>query len=367
MAWSEYSAVVFCTELWMFNSNWKAIAYQASIVLSCWLGLLVVGCSPQRGVEPLEITDDVSADSIMIPSGNYENPVWLREEQFVFWYEAEQDVTNTTAELVSFDLNTKSWQVIPFETPSECPISRYGRTGRLPNGRLGFIHECTTFEPVMEIKRRLHSWDPDTEEFELLYRFPTYFRADTFAFSPDMEQFIQEQGAGNLRPELFWVKRPGEMEPFPSDFFRAVSPSWSPDGEHIAFFGNEVGPKEETSIFTGLVHIDSLLDYPWNLYVMDVRGKELRVVLSNVVYGGGTRWSPDGTRIAFTGTYNGELGTYIYHPETEKLMLLHRKHSGFDWSLDGRQMVLLEEVNSQESDKGKTLLTIITLPFAEHE
>ena len=78
-------------------------------------------------------------------------------------------------------------------------------------------------------------------------------------------------------------------------------PSWSPDGKRIAFtFGKD---KE-------LVPGDIQGKRP-QIYVMDANGKN-RQKLSNNDFAGQPSWSPDGTRIAFTGRATVDAPDHIY-------------------------------------------------------
>ncbi len=110
------------------------------------------------------------------------------------------------------------------------------------------------------------------------------------------------EGTGQYRPEDVWVTRVGEGEPvnrtgdhmdpvawmqvvadaqLPRDataFEASQDPSWSPDGDRIAFVSNRTGRRR--------------------VFVMPVLAGAARQV-SPLRPGGGPQWSPDGTELAF--------------------------------------------------------------------
>jgi hypothetical protein len=208
-----------------------------------------MGCStPEVNLEHIL---HIQSQPLPVPAGIYLRTTWLDANWIVFLYEPEYDVTSQSAELVLYNLSSEEWVEVPFTKPDECERGRYGTIGRLPEGKLGFTYDCTTNLELMQIYYHLYDWDRVTGEFQHLYTYPRYFRATAFTSSPDGLEMIQEQGANNPQPMLHHLVQYREMTQFVPDFFRAASPSWSPDGQTIAFFANEVGPEEKSSIFTG--------------------------------------------------------------------------------------------------------------------
>jgi TolB protein len=69
------------------------------------------------------------------------------------------------------------------------------------------------------------------------------------------------------------------------------SPSWSPDGQQIAFASRRADN--------------------WDLYLMRADGSYLRRLTEDPAYDGEPAWSPDGNRIAFTSSRDGDLNIYV--------------------------------------------------------
>lgn len=258
-------------------------------------------------------------------------------------------------------MSNEEWVEVPFIKPDECDVGRYQTINRLPGEGLGFIYDCTIFEPYMKINYSLYNWDMVTGEFQLLHTYPRYFGATDFTVSPGEMEIIQEEGGNNPQPLLHHVAQNGEMTQFVPDFFRAGSPDWSPDGETIAFFANESGPEEKSSIFAGLVELNNVIDFPWDLYLMDKTSGETQVVLSGVQYVTGLKWSPDGRWLAFRGTFQEKVGIYVFDPNTLELIRIWGKSNKFDWSPDSEQMVILDlDADPENVDKAFPIIVDIS-------
>ena len=104
-------------------------------------------------------------------------------------------------------------------------------------------------------------------------------------------------------------------------------PSWSPDGQRIAFVSNREGKGDE-------------------VYVMDADGKNPHNLTNNPSYDGFSSWSPDGRRIAFTSN-RGDEGYEIYVMDADgKNPRNLTNNPGINWTPDWFGPALVNFVSS---------------------
>ena len=106
------------------------------------------------------------------------------------------------------------------------------------------------------------------------------------------------------------------------------SPTWSPDGRHLAFVGNFAFASER--------------DFNWDIYVMDSDGSNLRRLTDHSASGWFLSWSPDGRHLAFASERDFNWDIYVMDSDGSNLRRLtdHPRWDGFpSWSPDGRHLV----------------------------
>jgi WD40 repeat protein len=98
-------------------------------------------------------------------------------------------------------------------------------------------------------------------------------------------------------------------------------PAWSPDGTRIAFQSTRDGNEE--------------------LYVMSADGTGVTRLTNNAVFDGEPAWSPDGTKIAFQSTRDGNAQIYVMNPDGSGVTrLTNDPAAAVDpaWSPDGTKI-----------------------------
>ena len=96
-------------------------------------------------------------------------------------------------------------------------------------------------------------------------------------------------------------------------------PAWSPDGQKIAF--------SSSLVFLGV----DAQEGDYEIYVMDPDGNNRRMLTNNVVHDAGPSWSPDGQLIAYESWSKGKpLEIHLITAEGEYLMRLSELHKKGD-------------------------------------
>jgi TolB protein len=109
---------------------------------------------------------------------------------------------------------------------------------------------------------------------------------------------------------------------------------WSPDGRRIAFAGRGARPKSGPCCYSS--HSD--------IYVMNADGSGTRKLTHNARYNAEPAWSPDGRKIAFRSTRNGNRDIYVMNADGsgKRNLTRHPARDGSpSWSPDGRRIAFV--------------------------
>jgi TolB protein len=101
-----------------------------------------------------------------------------------------------------------------------------------------------------------------------------------------------------------------------------VSPTWSPDGERLAFVSDRTGSPQ--------------------IYIMDADGSNQRRLTYNGDYNTGPAWSPDGLWIAYETRVNGQFDIWLIDPEGSvnvPLVTHPRSDESPSWAPNSRTLV----------------------------
>jgi WD40 repeat protein len=328
-----------------------------------WLAsLLLSSCYPSQFVE---VTDAVSSEALAVPVAEYRSVAWIDQDFFAFVYRREEFGDNAgDFRLGAYNSRTDTWQDLDlFSKPESCfpQPSHFSNLSRLPNGNLAFAFLC---ENQQGPSGTLHIWDRETNVVQVVQAYAKPFRISQYTFSPDMAELIQEEAVGSgLNNKLYRVHLGNDMEELFPNFQRARSPSWSPDGQTIAFVGTETYPGGSSKDFTEWRQIEGLLLYPWDLYLMNADGSNVRIILPKAGRPYLLKWAPQGKYLAFAGdSANDVPGIWILNTETVALVRVWPDNTYYDWSPDGQQMVIIaREGNGTE----RTYPVVINVPNLE--
>jgi TolB protein len=130
--------------------------------------------------------------------------------------------------------------------------------------------------------------------------------------SPDGERIIFTNNGNGI-----WIMRSDGNNPHAITFRDDIDPTWSPDGDQIAFASSRTGTRQ--------------------LYVMDKDGSNIEQLTDLNNMGGRSSWSPNGQYIAFYRGPAGDHNIYIVNVSTKEITRLTNggDNLGPSWSPDG--------------------------------
>lgn len=302
----------------------------------------MIGC----GASFIDVTEELQNKQVItILSGENGSPVWLEEDLIAFEHgPAEKDNDYWDFRIIIFTVSTGEWYELPLPPHhDECSVTAptsIGNLTKLPNGNLGFIFECDLKSSIP--KPMLYMWDKETNSLKMLYEYPAYFDPTWYAFAPDMTEFIQATGA-STEDKLYRISQNGDMIQTLLDFQRANRPSWSSDSKTVAFMGTKTYPGGDPDEYPTYEEFRKLLLHPWDIYLMDASGSNVRLILSGIEEPGDIQWVPGNDRLlSFRGDYQDTPGIWVLDIETRQVTRIWSYRSGYSWSPDGKRMVVFE-------------------------
>ena len=196
------------------------------------------------------------------------------------------------------------------------------------------------------------------------------------AFSPDGSTyaFIQSRGNLNLKLVIRDTKAAKDSQFDPGGGFASLRrPTFSPNGSRIAFSlpaasGQQIvtidrqGADQKTLTSGGLNNwpcyspdgnrlvFSSSRDGDFDLYTMKSNGENVQRLLARPGLDARPVWSPDGKRIAFTGNRNGSYDIMLVHADGSGLapLIAHPDRDDYPaWHPDGKQLIFVGERNGR--------------------
>ena len=290
------------------------------------------GCQPSL----YQDSNSMSSQPLSAPKGEFESVAWLDENHIAFIYRPD---INLDFRIGIFEISTRTTSdLLSLNFAPDCDPrgSGFSYLSRLPNGSLGFILHCGSIE------YNLYLFNPDSNE---TIKRQTYlgFIANSFSFSPDMSQLVQENGiGGGLGEKLLLVSSDRIMKELLRDFQRARAPAWSSDGKTIAFAGTKENPEDKE--IASWQNIESLFFYPWDIYIMDADGTNARILLPSVGTIYGLKWSPTNENLLLFGgtSFDNAEGVWLLDISNMSVKRIWNENTEFDWSPDGSKIVVLD-------------------------
>jgi hypothetical protein len=302
---------------------------------------------------------NLGGDSVEVPShriptakGGFTGIAWLRSGWIVASFDAQPEAPGSTPHLVRLKPDGSGFEELPVPENPVCLQVSHVEPTALPDGRVGFISECSLPEAEGFGQDRLLAYDPKTEVTSPLVAGLLDPIPGPFTWNPSMDHGLigapnapcvsisglTRQGIERLPITVSDGGRSWRLDQLflgPStsdcqDLGNANWPAWSPDGRTIAFFASPLAMGND-----GVSRLDS----PWNLYFMDPGERRPHPVLKGIHEPQDLKWSPDGKWLAFGGEIGGKNGTWLYQPASHRMERVSSDlMNTLAWSPDGRQI-----------------------------
>lgn len=347
--------------------NSKILRLSQRRIQTCFLFLLLMmpmaACIAPADVTEVRLQGQKPMD---VPTAEYKDVAWLDEKTLAFVHRqpilSESVDRRDNYQISLYRLDTGTWQEVPLPSaPSECADDPgfIQNLRSVPGNMFGYTYLCLNYG----VSGILYLWDRRQNNVFDHIHYEVPFMPGEFSFSPDMSVLIQEKANGDgLNNELFRVDADGDMEQLFPEFKRVAAPSWSPDGKSVTFIATERDPHESDGLKTW-GQIESLLYHPWDLYLMDANGGNVRVLVPGIGAPYQLRWSPDGQRLYFAGRRPGvEGGIWMLDIDTLEIVRIWPYNTYFNLSPDGQEMVII--VRDEETDGRETYPVLFALPGA---
>jgi WD40-like Beta Propeller Repeat len=320
--------------------------------------LVVGGCAPTPPKAATTDRADIQARFVPVhhDTGYFTEIAWPRANSLVVGFAAHpQDPGGSALQIWQLRPDGTEFHQISLPTDRNCRRTKYRSPTPLHDGRVALVKICELpLGPGPSATYSILAYDLYSGTAREIVRPQDKLNPGPFSFNPEVSRAVVASGSG-ICSSIGWLTQDGPQplaitmgsgnrtwsldEAFEqgpeqdcTNQGRADLPSWSPDGNEVAFF---VSPES-----IGLSGSDRLRA-PWELYLMNPVKQQPRKVLSDVSGPSAPIWSPDGRWITFSATLKRQgAGTWLFEPATGKLRRITTKDydEALTWSPDGRRL-----------------------------
>ena len=311
-------------------------------LLAASISLSALGCarfseSPSRTKVP-EPSKLAELEYIQSPQGLYGYLAWLDDETLAVQYRTGL-LGALSPRIWRLALDGQSFEMM--DLPKHLSCGPDGENGyeapeRLPDGRMSYFVACRPKGDTFNIKYYLMALDIRTGQVTQLLDYPmpeSIVGTGGFQWNPTMSTGLMGNGNRFISEQLYRLSKDG-WDQLDVGLAQAYGPSWSPDGDQVAFIGSTERGSPLTYSNLGL-------------YLMNAEGKEVRLILEGFHNASGVAWSPQGRWLAFPAAF-GEVeeegsGLWLIDLELGQVRQIAEGIFGsVSWSEDGQRIAVVQ-------------------------
>lgn len=293
------------------------------------------------------------------PLANYSGLGWLSQSEMAAF--ASDEEGGVTGYYLEGDNHFYSLDLPPFVAKLDCngindlnTGINYTHPSLLPDGRLGLINSCVSRGDPPGLKRQyMVAYDFQTKSTQLIVDEPLpNYLSNAFTWNPNMTLGLVQR-YGGLSGTLYWITpenvapvdfviSDGKRSFLPANILShssddenqgiVFSPTWSPDGETIAFFVTLDAIGREGF---------SRSDGEYKIFLMDPIEQKPAPATGRIYHPSALVWSPDSQWLAFIGEYSKlrTRGLWLYSINSgKKFLVASGKFRDIAWSPDGNKI-----------------------------